>query len=331
MQAIVVSNTESLRTQYFIKAGQDLGIDTAFVSYDDLLLNPSKYQDKLIKLEPPEHEEFEIARYNVLNAEYKELLSFIAENEETRKLNFLNRPEAILRTLDKLNTKILLSRLSQTPMLNFESDNLNDLIKLMDETSHHAVFIKPRFGSGAGGIIALRKKPGDNKLVAYTSIIEKSGKMFNTNRLNRLSNKNEIEILVNFILQSGVLFEEWISKEKFQEQPFDLRVVCQFGKVKYIVVRCGKVAITNLHLNNNAISFDKLQLSKNCTKKIVKMCIETNKILELTYSGIDILIAKGTETPYIIEVNGQGDHIYQDIFEENSIYKEQLFYGGRKS
>ena len=324
MQAIVVSNRESLRTQYFIKAGQSLGIDTAFVSYDNLLLDPSLYQGKLIKLEPFEYEEFELARYNVLNVNYIQLLSFIAENEETRKLNFLNRPEAILKTLDKISSKNLLKKLSQTPMLNFESDNLDDLLKLMDETSHHAVFIKPRFGSGAGGIIAFRKKPRDKKLVAYTSMIEKSGKIFNTNRLNRLTNKKEIETLVNFILQSGAIIEKWISKENFQNRPFDLRVVCQFGVVKYIVARCGKVAITNLHLNNNAIPFDKLQLSKTCTKNIVEMSIETNNILGLAYSGIDILIAKGTETPYIVEVNGQGDHIYQDILHENTIYNEQI-------
>ena len=35
-----------------------------------------------------------------------------------------------------------------------------------------------------------------------------------------------------------------------------------------------------------------------------------------------MLIEKGR--PYIIEMNGQGDLIYQDIFSENIIYRSQV-------
>ena len=321
MQAIVVSNTESLRTQYFIKAGQSLGIDTAFVSYDDLLQNPALHQGKLVKLEPPFYEESELARYNILNNDYREFLSFLKENKD---FYFLNSPEAILKTLDKLYTKQLLKELRQTPVLNFEGNDLISLMKFMDEMSLHSVFIKPRFGSGAGGIIALRKKPGGRKLVAYTSLKKTNEKIFNTKQINRLTGITEITVLVNFIMQAGALVEEWVAKESFMDQPYDLRVVCQFGEVKHIVVRCSKGAITNLHLNNNAVLYSDLQLSESCISNINEICVKVNDILGLSYSGIDVLIAKGTETPYIIEVNGQGDHIYQDIFDKNLIYKEQL-------
>ena len=46
--------------------------------------------------------------------------------------------------------------------------------------------------------------------------------------------------------------------------------------------------------------------------------------LDLRYAGVDVLIERGTDIPYIIEVNGQGDHVYQEMFEYNSIYTQQI-------
>lgn len=41
-------------------------------------------------------------------------------------------------------------------------------------------------------------------------------------------------------------------------------------------------------------------------------------------AGIDLLLEKGTMRPRIIEMNGQGDLIYRDIYGENRIYQEQI-------
>lgn len=41
-------------------------------------------------------------------------------------------------------------------------------------------------------------------------------------------------------------------------------------------------------------------------------------------TGIDLLLEKGTMRPRVIEINGQGDLIYQDIYRENRIYQEQV-------
>ena len=38
---------------------------------------------------------------------------------------------------------------------------------------------------------------------------------------------------------------------------------------------------------------------------------------------IDILLERGSLRPRIIEMNGQGDLIYQDIYEKNVIYRHQ--------
>ena len=38
---------------------------------------------------------------------------------------------------------------------------------------------------------------------------------------------------------------------------------------------------------------------------------------------MDILLEKGSLRPRVIEMNGQGDLIYQDIYDKNKIYRHQ--------
>ena len=43
----------------------------------------------------------------------------------------------------------------------------------------------------------------------------------------------------------------------------------------------------------------------------------------LSYAGIDLLVTPSGKF-FVIEVNGQGDAIYQDFYEHNNIYKQQI-------
>ena len=113
-------------------------------------------------------------------------------------------------------------------------------------------------------------------------------------------------------------------KEKLEGENYDLRVVCREDEVDYVVVRCSKGAITNLHLNNKARLFGELSLAPSVREELFCRSIAATRVLGLRYAGIDVLIARNTDTPYIIEVNGQGDHIYQDMFTENKIYTNQI-------
>ena len=62
-------------------------------------------------------------------------------------------------------------------------------------------------------------------------------------------------------------------------------------------------------------------------KEIEEVCAKAMEAFpELAMAGIDILLEKGSLRPRIIEINGQGDLMYQDIFKENKIYKEQIRY-----
>ena len=185
-------------------------------------------------------------------------------------------------------------------------------------------FLKPRYGSGAGGIMAIRYQPRQKKWVVYTTLQKVDGVIHNTKRIHRLTKEQDILPLAEAVMHTGAILEEWIPKEQLQGENYDLRVVCGEEEIDYVVVRCSKGSITNLHLNNNARLWSELPLSENVRQRVYLLCRKAVRTLGLRYAGVDVLIERGTDTPYIIEVNGQGDHIYQDMYAHNSIYTRQI-------
>ena len=82
--------------------------------------------------------------------------------------------------------------------------------------------------------------------------------------------------------------------------------------------------VTNLHLNNQAADIKELGLSGRIMSGIEEICNQAVSLFDgLNVAGIDVMLDKGSRKPRIIEINGQGDLIYQDIFSENIIYRKQ--------
>ena len=302
MQIIVVSNSLSKRIEYFIEAGKHLQVEVRFMTYGELFNCLPQLRQAVIKLEPCVSDETNFLKYALLNQAYKETLQRLGEIRLSDDVCFLNTPHALLRALDKKETKqVLMDRgLKVTPML--PSPRSFDELRELLTGCGRGCFLKPRYGSGAGGVMAIRYQPNRNKWVVYTTLQQVDGVIHNTKRINRLSTEKEMIPLAEAVMQTEAILEEWIPKEQLQGENYDLRVVCRESEIDYIVVRCSKGSITNLHLNNK----------------------EAVQSLDLQYAGVDVLIERGTDIPYIIEVNGQGDHVYQDMFAHNSIYIQQI-------
>ena len=282
MQIIVVSNFLSKRIEYFIEAGKHLQVEVRFMTYGELFNCLPQLRQAVIKLEP-------------------------CVSDETNFLKY-----ALLRALDKKETKqVLMDRgLKVTPML--PSPRSFDELRELLTGCGRGCFLKPRYGSGAGGVMAIRYQPNRNKWVVYTTLQQVDGVIHNTKRINRLSTEKEMVPLAEAVMQTEAILEEWIPKEQLQGENYDLRVVCRESEIDYIVVRCSKGSITNLHLNNKAHWWNELSLPEVVRQQIYFQCQEAVQSLDLQYAGVDVLIERGTDIPYIIEVNGQGDHVYQD-------------------
>lgn len=324
MQIIVVSNSLSKRIEYFVEAGKHLQTEVCFMTYEELFSCLPLLRQAVIKLEPCVSDETDFLKYALLNQAYKETLQRLSEMSLPDDVYFLNTPDALLRALDKKETKeVLMDKgLKVTPMLP-SPQSFDELRQLLADCGR-GCFLKPRYGSGAGGIMAIRYQPNRNKWVVYTTLRQVDGVIHNTKRINRLSVEKEIIPLAEAVIQTGAILEEWIPKAQLQGENYDLRVVCRESEIDYIVVRCSKGSITNLHLNNKAHWWNELSLSEEVRQQIYFQCQEAVQSLDLQYAGVDVLMERGTDLPYIIEVNGQGDHVYQDMFAHNSIYTQQI-------
>ena len=324
MQIIVVSNSLSKRIEYFVEAGKHLQTEVCFMTYEELFSCLPLLRQAVIKLEPCVSDETDFLKYALLNQAYKETLQRLSEMSLPDDVCFLNTPDALLRALDKKETKeVLMDKgLKVTPMLP-SPQSFDELRQLLADCGR-GCFLKPRYGSGAGGIMAIRYQPNRNKWVVYTTLRQVDGVIHNTKRINRLSVEKEIIPLAEAVIQTEAILEEWIPKAQLQGENYDLRVVCRESEIDYIVVRCSKGSITNLHLNNKAHWWNELSLSEEVRQQIYFQCQEAVQSLDLQYAGVDVLMERGTDLPYIIEVNGQGDHVYQDMFAHNSIYTQQI-------
>ena len=321
----VVSNLESRRTDYFIKAGIHLGVDTRFLTYEELLWRLPKMQRAVVKLEPLIYQEVGLAAYAELCAGDRRMLEDLENRQKAVDVHFLNSPRSIALAWDKLRCKeaLLAAGLPVTPLLATEVTDFDTLSEIVAATPR-GVFLKSRYGSGAGGMMAIRYQSRRNLWVAYTTLAHHGTWVYNTKKIHRLTDKTEIAILAKAVLEIGALVEEWVPKESFGGRNYDLRLVCRQEEVDYAVVRYSNGAITNLHLNNQAGNFEELELAPSLQHEIFELSVAAARVMGLYYAGVDVLVEKTSSHPAIIAVNGQGDHIYQDIFYENRIYTRQI-------
>lgn len=324
MQIIVVGNAVSKRIEYFVEAGRSLQTEIRFITYEEFLDCLPSLRQAVVKLEPWVSHETDFLKYARLNEKYMETLRQLGEQKLADDMHFLNTPHALLRALDKRESKRLLAAggLRVTPEVAFPC-SFGELVQHLSEHGR-GCFLKPRYGSGAGGIMAMRYQPARRKWAVFTTLQRVDGSIHNTKRIHRLCDEEEIRPLAEAVISTDAILEGWIPKEQLHGENYDLRVVCRDAETDYIVVRCSKGSITNLHLNNKARQWSELALSEEIQHEISSLCTAAVSTLGLTYAGVDVLLEKGTGIPYIIEVNGQGDHIYQDMYAGNSIYARQI-------
>lgn len=329
MSRIVLIGTEGRRREYFMRACEERGRTAVFLSVDTPSLSERLCEGDAVKMDPPVNRSAFIGDLNRHISAYEALLSDLGKREDLR---FLNHPDAIRHTLNKRRCKTTLERAGfpTTPMLNFEGKSFSELLAFLQERRLSKVFVKPNVGSGAAGVVALAVHPKSGRIAAETSLLpaareDGSPDYVNTKRLRHYTDREDVEPMVDALLRSDAVIERWVAKERAGGGVYDLRAVVQFSKLSFLQARGAREsAITNLHLNNLALELDELGLSEREKEEIASLSIRAAGCFSgLQTAGLDLLLEKGSRHLKIIEVNGQGDLMYRDIFEENRIYREQ--------
>lgn len=330
------SPASPLRKDLVLK--NDFRDDTALA---DPFWNETAWENVFLKIDPPLWESCCLDELNILARDYEKKLQWLAELGKKRQITFLNKPEDILALLDKRACK---RRLAEAGIpVTEELDGIGRAVFPMAETLDGVgradlllgsmerrrifqVFIKPVCGSGAAGAAAFRWQPRSGRMILYTCAMEnpETGRLVNTKRLRRFTDRKQVLSMIGRLLELGCIVERWYAKAEHNGFSYDLRAVVQDGRMDFILARLSSGPITNLHLNNHPLKGNDLGLPCHVMEDVEQLCIRAAGCYpELRSVGIDVLLEKGSLRPRIIELNGQGDLIYQDIYGQNRIYLHQ--------
>lgn len=344
------SPASPLRKDLVLK--NDFRDDTALA---DPFWNETARENVFLKIDPPLWESCCLDELNILARDYEKKLQWLAELGKKRQITFLNKPEDILALLDKRACK---RRLAEAGIpVTEELDGIGRavfpvaetldsvgqavlpvaetldgvgradlLLDSMERRRIFQVFIKPVCGSGAAGAAAFRWQPRSGRMILYTCAMEnpETGRLVNTKRLRRFTDRKQVLSMIGRLLELGCIVERWYAKAEHNGFSYDLRAVVQDGRMDLILARLSSGPITNLHLNNHPLKGNDLGLPCHVMEDVEQLCIRAAGCYpELRSVGIDVLLEKGSLRPRIIELNGQGDLIYQDIYDQNRIYLHQ--------
>lgn len=344
------SPASPLRKDLVLK--NDFRDDTALA---DPFWNETAWENVFLKIDPPLWESCCLDELNILAQDYEKKLQWLAELGKKRQITFLNKPEDILALLDKRACKRRLAEagipvteeldgIGRTVFPVAETlDSVGQavlpvaetldgvgradlLLDSMERRRIFQVFIKPVCGSGAAGAAAFRWQPRSGRMILYTCAMEnpETGRLVNTKRLRRFTDRKQVLSMIGRLLELGCIVERWYAKAEHNGLSYDLRAVVQDGRMDFILARLSSGPITNLHLNNHPLKGNELGLPCHVMEDVEQLCIRAAGCYpELRSVGIDVLLEKGSLRPRIIELNGQGDLIYQDIYDQNRIYLHQ--------
>ncbi len=247
-------------------------------------------------------------------------------------IQVMNSINDISLMLDKtrFHQKMIQKKISVIPAI-YNIKNFTELIQKMMEHNWTRVFIKPNHGSSAAGVIAFRKN--STKMMATTSIeyTAKKGeiKLYNSLKIRRYQDPEQIEQIVNTIAQDGIIVEKWLPKPSIEGSVYDFRVVTINQKANHIIARQSTSPMTNLHLGNRRGNLDRIktEIGAKAWNHLQELAKKTAAALPNSlYAGLDILLTKGTYKPYLIEANAFGDLLPNLLINGHDTYQAQIQY-----
>lgn len=301
--------------QYIVRlesAGEDFETNQSIINFGN----------NLFKQPLPKENFGELSNFKDWYKGWVKIMCKIKYLENIFQLKFINEPLDIIEVFNKKTTQKLLLKNKVPCPETLESSSYETLISEMNTKKITQVFIKPISGSSASGVMAFRYL-NEQKQKSYTTVKQKNFKYYNSLKVQSYTSKKEIKAVFNEIAKSTLQIERWIPKWQFDKMSVDFRVVVINKKVEFIVPRGSRFPITNLHLGNDKLKLETLNLPVEIIVKIKEVALQAMRCFPgLHYAGVDVLLSeKGCV--YILEINPFGDLLLNIVNQKNNTTYEQ--------
>jgi glutathione synthase/RimK-type ligase-like ATP-grasp enzyme len=238
-------------------------------------------------------------------------------------LRLFTSVEHIKTMCDKLACQRHLCRRVDLPLLLGEVTSFEAFEAQWPADELPAVFIKPRYGSSAAGVIALRRHR-DGHIRAYSSArFGGDGSLYSHRKIAAYSEREQVAPLVDALAAQGAYAERWIPKPRAPGAgaSYDVRVVTFCGRPRQRIARISSSPMTNLHLGNRRAAPQWL------TERQVSILEDTVAAAASAFDesltiGFDV-VPQATRA-YVLEANAFGDLLPGLEFDGASTFDDQV-------
>ncbi|CAM2069640.1 STM4014 family protein [Sulfidibacter corallicola] len=339
MRCLVIGNPENRRVAFFQRALHERGLPAAQVcSYLDLLrgrVGPDLPPADWVRIESP-GECFEVERALIgwgleeadepatadLESEpgrhrhtrachlgFARLLARLeACNPEAR---WMNPPASILAMFDK-HAAHQRMRTQSTPRPEYHGlvTGIDRLRAISAQRGLSRLFLKPRFGSSAAGVLAYRRRGSEERITTTLELERPSGKLYNHLNPRTYHRDADIRHILETLLPDELVVESWLPKANWRGYSWDLRVLVIAGEARHVVPRMSRSPLTNLHLGNRRGDLDTLSAHIGASR-VAEMSAAAERAArafpDCLYVAVDVAIRCDLKRVAVLEVNAFGD------------------------
>ena len=241
-------------------------------------------------------------------------------------IRVFNAPAEIVHMTDKLACqRHLAAHGVPIPALLGPVHGYDHLQSLLHQHDLDRVYLKPRYGSSASGVVAYRRnKTGRQQATTSAALYRTEGitRLMNSKRMARYESEHDIAALVDALAAQELYAEAWLNKPRCGDSHYDLRVVTLGGQPAHRVARIGKQMMTNLHLDNRRGEASGL-LNAADLAALEAASVQAARAFPASHvTGYDLVVRQGQA--HVLEANAFGDLLPGLLWQGIDTYTAQL-------
>lgn len=242
------------------------------------------------------------------------------------QIRVFNAPAEICLMTDKLACqRHLAAHGVPIPALLGQVEGYEHLQSLLHEHQLDRVYLKPRYGSSASGVVAYRRnKAGRQQATTSAALHHGAGaaRLFNVKRMARYETQHDIAALVDALAAQELYAEAWLNKPRCGDSHYDLRVVTVAGQPAHRVARIGAQMMTNLHLDNRRGDAAGLLNAADMAALEAASAQAARAFPHSHVTGYDLVVRHGQA--HVLEANAFGDLLPGLLWQGADTYAAQL-------